>query len=356
MRRNGGAHCAPPPHLSDEQRALVQRLTRNGDGVAVIVGSAGTGKTTAIGAAREAWEEWGTPVQGGAIARKAAHSSAARGGIRGHQRPALIRPHARSNPEPSSCSTRRACSAPSTFAELLARVDAARGKLVIAGDPSQLAAIEAGGMLGALARRLAAPSSSTTADREEGWEGDPLALLRDGDTDEALARYERHGRIHVGNDAHEMLSRFVADWHTTNDPDGCVMIARYRADVRELNGRARAVMRTAGRLGADELVAAGSRYATATASSSSTTAPASASTTESEASWKRRAPRRRPHRSHRRSRRRARRKVPRAANLRWPAHARARLRDDRPLRPGPPAATRSSSPATTPTANGPTPP
>jgi ATP-dependent exoDNAse (exonuclease V) alpha subunit len=58
-----------------------------------------------------------------------------------------------------------------------------------------------------------------------------------------------------------VLSRLVADWHTTSDPDGCVMIAHYRADVRELNGRARAVMRSAGRLGPDELVAAGSRYA-----------------------------------------------------------------------------------------------
>jgi hypothetical protein len=50
--------------------------------------------------------------------------------------------------------SRRLCataSPDSRCAELLERVDAAHGKLVIAGDTSQLAAIEAGGMLGALA-------------------------------------------------------------------------------------------------------------------------------------------------------------------------------------------------------------
>ena len=39
------------------------------------------------------------------------------------------------------------------------------------------------------------------------------------------------------------------------------MIAHFRADVAELNGRARAVMRVAGRLGPDELVAAAGRFA-----------------------------------------------------------------------------------------------
>ena len=65
------AALASRPHLSGKQRAMVERLTRDGDGVAVIVGPAGTGKTTAIGAAREAWEATGIPVRGCAIARKA---------------------------------------------------------------------------------------------------------------------------------------------------------------------------------------------------------------------------------------------------------------------------------------------
>jgi hypothetical protein len=47
--------------------------------------------------------------------------------------------------------------------------------------------------------------------------------------------------------------RLVADWWAARDPDRSVMIAYRRVDVRELNGRARALMRAAGALGTAEL-------------------------------------------------------------------------------------------------------
>ena len=63
---------AARPTLSDEQRLMVERLCLDGDGVAVVVGKAGTGKTFALGAAREAWQAAGYPVLGVAVARRAA--------------------------------------------------------------------------------------------------------------------------------------------------------------------------------------------------------------------------------------------------------------------------------------------
>src|SRR5215210_244632 len=44
------------PSLAGEQVEMVRQLTRDGDGVAVVVGPAGSGKTFALAAAREAWE------------------------------------------------------------------------------------------------------------------------------------------------------------------------------------------------------------------------------------------------------------------------------------------------------------
>jgi conjugative relaxase-like TrwC/TraI family protein len=85
------AALASRPHLSGEQRAMVERLTRDGHGVAVIVGPAGTGKTTAIGAAREAWEATGIPVRGCAIARKAAHQLGRTAGMEATSVAALLR-------------------------------------------------------------------------------------------------------------------------------------------------------------------------------------------------------------------------------------------------------------------------
>ena len=60
------------PTIADEQAEMVRRLVLDGDGVAVVVGQAGTGKTYALAAAREAWEASGYRVIGAALARRAA--------------------------------------------------------------------------------------------------------------------------------------------------------------------------------------------------------------------------------------------------------------------------------------------
>ena len=206
-------------------------------------------------------EAAGLPVRGCAVARKAAHKLRQTAGIDATSVAALLRRSRSFEPgtvlvidEASMLGTR-------AFAELVTRIDAARGKLVVVGDTNQLPSIEAGGVLGALATRLPAIALVDNRRQEQRWERQAVELIRDGDADRALDLYERHGRLHVGRHADEVVNRLLADWHATNDPDGCLMIAHFRADVAELNGRARAVMRVAGRLGPDELVAAAGRFA-----------------------------------------------------------------------------------------------
>jgi conjugative relaxase-like TrwC/TraI family protein len=58
--------------LSGEQRDMVEHVCLDGDAVVVVMGKAGTGKTFALGAAREAWQAAGYPVLGVAVARRAA--------------------------------------------------------------------------------------------------------------------------------------------------------------------------------------------------------------------------------------------------------------------------------------------
>ena len=47
--------------LSHEQVDAIRRLTTSGAGVDIVVGVAGSGKTTALGLAREAWDRPATP-------------------------------------------------------------------------------------------------------------------------------------------------------------------------------------------------------------------------------------------------------------------------------------------------------
>ena len=114
-RAAGASAVASRPTLSAEQRLMVERLCLDGDGVSVVVGKAGTGKTFALGAAREAWQAAGYPVLGVAVARRAARELEHDAGIREHER----RRPARRPPTPGRCrsgacssSTRRAWSRP----------------------------------------------------------------------------------------------------------------------------------------------------------------------------------------------------------------------------------------------------
>ena len=64
------------PSLTAEQRSMVRRLTTSGAGVEVVVGRAGTGKTTALSAACRAWEAAGLEPFGTALAARAAEGLA----------------------------------------------------------------------------------------------------------------------------------------------------------------------------------------------------------------------------------------------------------------------------------------
>ena len=67
--------------LNDEQRAMVLAVARSGARVDVVSGPAGTGKTFALAAAREAWDRAGHTVLGVAVARRAAKELEAGAGI-----------------------------------------------------------------------------------------------------------------------------------------------------------------------------------------------------------------------------------------------------------------------------------
>src|SRR5207237_58648 len=63
---------AARPTLAAEQTAMVERLTRSGAGVDVVVGVAGSGKTFALGAVHDAWSSSGYRVIGAALSARAA--------------------------------------------------------------------------------------------------------------------------------------------------------------------------------------------------------------------------------------------------------------------------------------------
>jgi len=251
------AAIARRPTLTDEQTVMVRRLVLDGAGVQVVVGPAGTGKTFAMDAAREAWESQGYTVTGAALARRAAHELHDGAGIDSTSVHALLldlrqlgarelfgdRRSVLVIDEAGMVGTRQ-------LAELLRHADQAQAKVVLLGDPAQLPEIDAGGALRGLIARSNPIHLHENRRQVDQWERDALALLRAGDVTDALQRYEERGRIVVEDTAGDVRTRMVADWWKAREAgEEAVMIAMRRSDVADLNGRARALMRAAGRLG-----------------------------------------------------------------------------------------------------------
>jgi AAA domain/TrwC relaxase len=262
--------------LSAEQQAMVRALTA-ADGLSVVVGPAGAGKTAALAAAAQAWTAQGRPVTGAVAAvtaRRLEHAT----GITATSLTRILNKARRTDPvsrrpaglarggvlvvdEASMVDTR-------TLAHLLQHTRAADATLVLVGDPAQLPKVGAGGLFTALARH---PDTITLTDNRrqtEPWERRALADLRAGDPDAAVAAYAEHGRVHTAP-ADQLADRVVTDYlHHLQTPDSAateeksgtgprrvVMLAVRRRDVVDLNDITRARLIATRRLGADAVTA-----------------------------------------------------------------------------------------------------
>lgn len=246
------------PGLSEEQKAAIQHITGS-EGIAVVVGFAGAGKSTMLAAARDAWERQGYKVHGAALSGKAAEGLAESSGIasrtlaswsHGWQRDrgVLGRGDVFVIDEAGMIGSQQ-------LSRFVAEAEARGAKIVLVGDHEQLQAIGAGAPFRAIAEQIGYAELSEIRRQKIDWQRAASVSFATHKTSEALASYRDHGDIHFASHRDEARAAIVRDYLADREqhPDGTrVAMAHRRADVRALNAAIRASLQDSHQLGRGE--------------------------------------------------------------------------------------------------------
>lgn len=252
--------------LGEDQVEMVRRVATASEGVVVVVGPAGTGKTTATHTIAKAFRHAGVPMYGAAPSGHAAEKLQDETGIHSCTLHRLLAFAERDGGLP--CDSvfvidEAGMAETRVLSPVLDLVAEAHGKVVLMGDPAQLPAVGAGGLFAAVAERVGAIELTTNRRQRDHAEREALERVRAGWGREYLEWAEAADRLVRCDDPIGARGRLVADWWEAarGDLAGTVMFAFERRDVAELNAVARTLMRTEGRIGDDELAAAGLAFA-----------------------------------------------------------------------------------------------
>lgn len=246
--------------LSTQQREAFGHLVGGSD-LAVLVGVAGSGKSTMLEAARRAWEAQGFSVKGAALAGIAAENLEIASGIQARTLASWERSWDQGYgllgardvlviDEAGLIGTRQ-------LARILERAEAAGAKVVLVGDPEQLQAIEAGAPFRGITARTGAAELTEVRRQKQAWQRQATEQLATGRTSQALAAYELQGCVRVAPTRTAAREALLAAWERAGRQ--CpgmsrLMLAYTRDEVRQLNEQARAVRVGAGELGKGEVI------------------------------------------------------------------------------------------------------
>ena len=232
--------------LREDQAAAALAALTDGRFVSLINAPAGSGKTRVLAEITRIWAASGGEVIGITPSQSARNTLAAGvpvsynaaqflghlPGRRGARGPVPIGPGTLLVIDEASM-----LSGPD-LADLIAYAKACGAKIILAGDISQLQAVENGGGMSLLATRLGYARLAEPVRFRHPWEQHASLRLRDGDTT-VLAEYDQHGRI-IGGDPEQTMDAAAAAYValTTNGTDTLLMAADH-ALRRELNRRIR---------------------------------------------------------------------------------------------------------------------
>jgi conjugative relaxase-like TrwC/TraI family protein len=260
---------AERPTLMPDQRQMVRRLLSGQEGIAIVIGEAGAGKSYAIAASAQGWAQAGIELRAAAPTWQAANVLATEG-LKAKSIASLLgelddsRARGLRTLEPNSVLLidEAAMVDTATLARLIDYAAGAGAKLVLVGDPAQLPELEAGGLFSALAQRGEPIRLREVIRHHHELDREAARRIRDGGGAEALELYRAENRVVVAPDSESRRFAIVADWYESySQGSDAVMICQRNTEVQRLNEIARTVLRDHGQLGEPEIEVGGDGFA-----------------------------------------------------------------------------------------------
>jgi conjugative relaxase-like TrwC/TraI family protein len=245
------------PTLGTDQADAVRALLGTADGISVLVGPAGTGKTFTFEAIRAGLESSGMHVIGIAPSARAALELELGAGIASSTMHRLaarwLQPDSGPNHHTVLVIDEAGMAGTRDLEALTTAVLTAGGRIILSGDPHQLPEVTAGGTLAAAITHGSTVAELTVNRRQQQpWERAALAELRNGHVPVAVDAYRSHGRVVVAEDRAEMIGVAADQWIDAH-ADGVtpVLLAGTNQTVDALNRTVRHALLEGGLLDGD---------------------------------------------------------------------------------------------------------
>ena len=279
-------------HLSPEQQAAVTGLTQE-QSLAVLVGRAGSGKTTTLKAVSDIYKDAGHPVIGASLSAMAADNLGREAGItsatlhswiyqweryqaaqdkflsfdsvmaegvfkqldwyqdlKRFEKIALTKDTVLIVDEAGMVGTR-------LWGELLTHVNRAGAKLIAVGDDNQFKAIEAGDFFRETQTHAKNYSLNTIYRQKQEWMKDASMNLANLEVGEALSAYEQRGHVHQTskeNLAQEIATAYVAAHKKEQNEQTSVVLAFTNAQTHEINQAIREQLKQEGLIAKQDII------------------------------------------------------------------------------------------------------
>ncbi len=210
------------PTLGDDQAATVRTVCTSRDGVTVLVGPAGTGKTFTLEAIRDAYERTGHQVLGAAPSALGALELSTGARLPAETMHRLLGRWARGIDLPDERTVlvidEAGMAATRELEPLVRHAINAGSRVLVVGDHRQLPPVTAGGGFAAIATDPDNTVATLTVNRRQrhAWERAALAELRDGNVPEAVDAYRTHRRVVAVDDPADLIDAAVDRYFTAH--------------------------------------------------------------------------------------------------------------------------------------------